>query len=624
MNSHVFGVQRLNQSLPSIKMDLQQGVESALERVRQHLPGEVKRIIDDAPDGGLDRAQIFLERLRDAMVDRERTARTQAQRAHKLGMAVGDDIARARAEYQSATKMMRPHAIVGMILACIVVVGLLVYASSIFFRLLPWLELEVLGHRLLDFRGTNVVAGVLLIVGHLVTVGITVAVTHNWMTGTKPLYIDRHRARLEHNLTKVQQDLRARFYRKMQDLANDEIVRLTDFRDLIDQVGRALQKERERPRFLHGALHFPLEESVLTPDDLEAFYQEITHTGSDAETDGLNDFVLKLMQTQGPLSTWAACEVDDLCTRIIGFGKDQVEELRRRKSAEQMLIAHLEGPAISDYERIDVQLMLADSPTEAEASLLELPPLPEKKEEALRKRANELLARSRPFLRYEKTQIQPGSDVPMVCFLGTHSADAEARPLNRVMNEYFGHVQRVSTHDPHTLVALSVRHGLPLYALGMARRYRSKYERCFRDKLLHTRRDHMALPDIFPLPEGALDPQMAVALGCAIKPYRGQATIIQYDQTSGYFFVRQQARRATVNVPLGKDKLDACIYLQHQADDLERLSKQVDEAVVKRAEAAKSGNRAVINALGKYLRDNANKLEDWEVVMIERYIKRLR
>ena len=619
----VFGVQKLSQSLPSIKRDLQEGAEGTLERVRQHLPAEIKRIIDDRPDGGLDRAQIFLETLHGAMADRESTARTQAKQAHELYKAAGDDIARARAHYQSATQMTHPQAILGMLLACIVVVGSMVYAWRVFFNVLPWLELEVLGRRLLDFGDTNVIAGVLVIMGHLISVGIVAVATRDWMRGTKDLYINRHRYRLAHSLEKVQQDLQARFYRNMQDLVNDEIVRLTDFRDLIDQVGNALQEETERPRLLHETLHFPLEESVLTPSDLEAFYREIIRAGTEAETDDLNDFVLKLMRTHGPLSTWARCEVEDLCTRIIQFGKDQMEALRRRKSAEQILIAHLEGPAISDDDRIDVQIALAESPTQAKPSLIELPPLPKEKHEALRKRAAELHTRSQPFLRYEKTQIQSDSDVPTICLLGTLSADAGATPLNRVMSEYFGDVQRVATNDPHTLVVMSVRHGLPLYALGMARRYRSKYERCFRDKLLHTRRAHLALPDLFPLKEDALEPQMAVALGCAVKPPRSRATIIRHDPASGYFFVHQQARRAPVNVLLGKDKLDASIYLQHNANDLVRLSKQIDETIVKRAEAAKSGNRAVIRALEKYLKDNADQLEEWEVVMIERYIERL-
>jgi len=615
----VFSVRKLSQALPSIKRDLQKRAEGTLERVRQHLPAQVERIIDDKPDGGLDRAQIFFEKLRAAMADREKIARTQAKDAHKLYQASGDSIARARARYQSATQMMHRPAIVGMILASIVFVGSLFYAGNIFFNLLPWLELEVLGRRLLDFGNTNVFAGGLIVVGHLLVGGMVAWVTKDWMTKTKDLYIRQHRERLAHSLEKAQQDLRARFYRQMRDLVNDEIVRLTDFRDLIDQVGSALQEESKHPRLLHETLHFPLEESVLTPDDLDDFYREIIRAGAKPETDDLNDFVLKLMRTDGPLSTWARCEVADLCTRVVKFGKDQMEALRRRKFAEGMLIAHLEGPAISDHERIDVQIALTESSAEAKPSLLELPPLPPEKRQALRQRAEELFRRGQPFLRYDRTSIQSDS----VCLLGTLSANAEATPLNRVVGEYFGNVQRVATGDPHTLVVMSVRHGLPLYALGMARRYRSKYELCFRDKLLHTRRAHLALPDLFPLKEDALEPQMAVALGCAVRPPRSRETIVRHDSESGYFFVHQRAGRAPVNVPLGKDKLDASIYLQHNANDLVRLSKQIDEAIVKRAESSRSGNRAVIRALEKYLRDNTDQLEDWEVVMIERYIERL-
>lgn len=617
------GTQRLSQALPSIRGDLQKRAEDVLERVRQHLPGEVRSIVDGTPDGGLDRSQIFLEKLRDAMADRERQARQAAKRAHDLERRVGDDIARARAQYQSATQMMMPRAIVGIMLAGIVTLGLLVYASNILFKLLPAQELEIRNLLPLDFRNLNILAGVLLIIGHVLVGGVVFLTTQNWMSGTKQQYINRHRERLEYSLEKAQQDLRARFYHEMQRLVNDEIVRLTDFRDLIERLGEALREECEKPCCLYGMLRFPLEESVLTPEDVEDYYREITRPGTGVDADGLDDFLLKLARTHGPVSSWAVREVGDLCAQIVEFGKRQMEELRRRKSAEQMLISHLEGPATPDYEPIHVQIMYTHPSLETEPSLLELPPLPVEKQEALRDRAKELFARGTPFLRYNKTEIQPDVDTPLICLLGTHSAGAETTPLNRVITEYFGHVQCVATLDPHTLVAMSVRHGMPLYALGMAKRYRSQYERCFRDKLLHTRRDHMALPDLFPLPSDVLEPQMAVALGCAVKPWRSRATVILHDPGKGYFFVHRQPGRPDVEVPLGGDKLDACIYLQHNDVDLRRVSKQIDDAIVEQAERLKSGNQAVINKLRAYLQDNVGELEEWEVAKIERYIERL-
>jgi len=617
------GTQRLVQTLPSIRADLQKRAEDVLERVRQHLPGEVRGIVDGTPDGGLDRSQIFLEKLRDAMSDRERQAREAAKRAHDLGRRVGDDIARARAQYQSATQMMIPWAIVGFVLASIVTLGSLVYTSNIFFRLLPTLELQIRNLLPLDFRNLNILAGVLLIIGHVLVVGFVFLTTQNWISGTKQQYINRHRERLEYSLEKAQQDLRARFYHEMQKLVDDELVRLTDFRDLIERLGEALREECERPRRLYGILRFPLEESVLTPEDVEEYYREITRPGTDAHADGLDDFLLKLARTHGPLSSWAVREVGDLCAQIVEFGKRQMEELRRRKSAEQMLISHLEGPATPDYEPIHVQIMYTHPSMETEPSLLELPPLPAEKQEALRDRAKELFARGTPFLRYNNTEIQPDVDTPLICLLGTHSAGAETTPFNRVTTEYFKDVQCIATLDPHALVAMSMRHGIPLYALGMAKRYRSQYERCFRDKLLHTRRDHMALPDLFPLPSDVLEPQTAVALGCAVKPWRSRATVIMHDPEKGYFFVHQQPGRPDVEVPLGRDKLDAGIYLQHNDVDLRRVSKQIDDAIVEQADRLKSGNRAVIGKLRTYLRDNVGELEEWEVAKIEHYIERL-
>ena len=619
----LFGVQKMSQTLPSIRRDLQQRAETVLGRVRQHLPTEVRGIIDPTPDGGLDRAQIFLEKLREAMADREQTARRQAKDAHNEAKSKGDEIARTRAHYQSATQMITPQGLVGMILATIVVTGLLIYASNILFQLLPDLALGVRNSLTLDFHNLNVVAGILLILGHIAVVTIAVITTINWMTSTKLLYIMRHRERLDCSLRKVAQDLLARFYNKMQAVVNDEIVTLTDFRDQIDRLAEVLKDELGKPRRLFGTLRFPLEESVLTPGDLNNFYNEIINPGSDRSAGGLDDFVLKLMNAHGPLSTWENGDVSALSQRIIGFGKLQMEDLRRRKSAEQILISHLKGPERADYAPIHVQIMFAAQAREEAPSLMELPPLPADRKEALHEKAQELYTRCLPFLRYNKTQIQADVEVYLMRLLGTHTADAEATPLNSVTDESYSKVQRVATQDPHSLIAMSVRHGMPLYALGMAKRYRNQYQRCYRSKLLHTRHDHLALPDLFPLEAGVLEPQMAVALGCAVKPRGSREAIIEHTENKGYYYVHEEPGRPSVQMPLGQDRLDACIHLQHNEVDLRRVSKQIDDAIVEQSERLKGGNQAVIKKLRKYLGDNVGKLEDWQVLMIDRYIERL-
>ncbi len=620
----LFGKRKLGQALPNIKRELQQQTEKVLEEVGQHLPREVDRIINIAPDGCLDRPHYFLEQLRELMSAEEKRWRKEAQRAHREEKQVGKDVATARAEYQSATQIAKMPAIIGVVMGLLVIIGMLIYGANIFFRLLPHLQLN---SQTLNFGNTNTYAGILLIAGHLIVLGFIGIATRDWIVGARDQYIHHHRDRLRLSLIEAQKDLGARFYQQIRKLVDNEIIRLTEFRDLIDRLGEKLQKEyANNTHLLFGTLHFSLEESILTEADLDAFYQEIVDKGTQSDgNEGMGDLALELTRQQGQLSEWRTSDVNDLYERMITFGKQQMEKLRHRKSAEQLLIAHLQEQDTNDseYQRLDVLVssMPAGSRSEQDSTFLTIPELSGTKRQALRKQAEELFIRSRPFLRYDNIQIH-ADDTPTVCLLGTYSGDVEATPLNSVTEEYFSRqIQRVTTHDPHALIAMSVRHGLPLFTLGMARRYRTNYERYFQTKLLHTRRDHLALPDLFPLPDGVLEARMAVALGYAVKPHRSRTAIIGTDPASNLLFMQRGGQEG--RIPLGKDKLEALIYLQHNLENLKHLSNWIDEAIVQRSEASKSGNRAIINSLQKYLKENDDQLEEWEVAMIERYIERL-
>ncbi|MFB0546124.1 MAG: tubulin-like doman-containing protein, partial [Anaerolineae bacterium] len=340
---------RLVHMLPIMKREIQDRVEGALDQVQRALSQEVERLINELPIGGVDRVQIFLERLRGEMASREKDARELAAYSHKQEKEDGTRIAEARAKYRSAVETVEWPAPIWLLVSVIVILAFLGYGLKILWQGLPYLELSVLGGQFIEFHNTHLLAGIVLLLGNLSILGLVGWYGYTWMEGAQGTYISWHVNRLRHSLDKVCYELRGRFFQAMQEVVNEQLVAVTDFRDLLDDLASELEKFRAKPRPLYGTPRFPLEESVLKPEDLKGFYQEVTK----AEEGGLEDVIARLMREHGPFYDWRDREPEDLRDMIVAFGKTQMEKLRNRKSAEALLIKHLEAPSAPDQVRLD-------------------------------------------------------------------------------------------------------------------------------------------------------------------------------------------------------------------------------------------------------------------------------
>lgn len=621
-----FVVNKRNRTLPGISIELRKTLDQKIMTLRQTtLPEEVNGLVDATDASCLDRAQIFLERLRKEMEANEREARDQIASARKREQEADQAIAETRADYKSATEAIRPGSLVFMLVALVPILGVMVYALRVLLEMLPGLELPVLGGRNLDLDPFNIVAALLVVLGNLAVLFMAFRHLWVWPRRSKEAYIGAHRDRLDPALRRVQGEQSGYFYSVVQRVVADELTRLTDLRDRVDLIGRELEQRTKNPPPLVGMLHHPMEKSVLEPTDQDDFYEEMIRPSGEAHRSDLGRFVNRMVSTKdvGKVSTWTQRNVDELVRGIVAFGKREMDPLRRRRSAEGMLIVHLKDPEIPDHERIDVlvEMLSKDPADEQAATFFRLPTLTQAQDQALRDSAQELFNCSSPFLRFAQPRIQGELDQPFTRLLGTYDGTTETRPFNRLVTAFFPEVQRVSTSDPHVLVAMSVRHGLPLNSLGNATRYKANYERCFQDKPLHTRLEHVNVPDLFPLPKDAMEPQMAVALGCIIKRPGAGTPLIEQDPAKGLVFRYDRPGRAPVEVSLGKDKTSACMILQQSPEDLVRLSRQIDDLVVELAEKGAAGNQIVIKQLQDHLKTIG--LLDWETNVIELYLMRL-
>jgi len=104
----------------------------------------------------------------------------------------------------------------------------------------------------------------------------------------------------------------------------------------------------------------------------------------------------------------------------------------------------------------------------------------------------------------------------------------------------------------------------------------------------------------------------------------------QREDDGHYTFAYEDDLGEMVQVDLGADKLDACVYLQDAPVILRILSEWVEQETERRAEEVdeegnRKGNRGLIRDLRLHRRRKREQgaLENWEEIMVDEYILRL-
>ena len=449
-----------------------------------------------------------------------------------------------------------------------------------------------------------------------ITAGVVTAI--QWWSRTRKNYISSHTIRLTEALNKTLAEMTLHFFEGIKDSIQRIIADIVDLRDKVEEVRDILQQRLNEPHPLYGSPRLIVEESVLQEEDVDDLYREVV---GDSVEDEIRDFTQD--DRYGAITKWMEMEPDRITRMILDFGKRYMGRLREETDAETFLEKH----AISAQEPHSSRFALLGTPdgNVGEETL-----------RAVQKRVRKLIDTSKPFLRYSRTAIESTATPSLVQVVGFYRAGEEKSVIGQAIEQirvgYGSTIVTSQIPDRHRIISMSARHGLPLSAIGTLSIYREQYDRLkVKERGLHQNAEYLMLPDLFPIRhegEIVLEPQEAIALGLAFKKVRWNSKRKTYE----FRYVEEDLGKK-VTVALGQDKVMAVVYLQEHVDLLAILSKQVFEAIEIKAEVEREemdgeivkdvDPHLVSEFLDDYLRrgQKRGKLEDWEILVIKKYIR---
>lgn len=586
---------RLTQMLPLLRRGMNANLELMTETLEDRLNVRVASIVNSALVGGTSLARRFLHKLKADLQNAEGRAREEGERYRRDMRALGQQTRQDRANHVAATKTFGSAWALAALGGSLLALGVWLY-----YLLLTVLDkLDLLPGANLGNLPT--IAAVVLLLGFLFGLGGAAWLAWEWWRRTRDGYLEDHRRRLRLALDIDLKGVEAQYCTHAQEIVDDQLAEVLYFEERLDDLRAEFDGSRQAPRPLYGSPRFVLEESVIDESDLDRFYRAQV-------SEGLEPEVLALFQEYGPYYGWKDQSDEEIAGHLLAFGRARFEPLRRQTRAEDLLVRHATEHKIPDDIRFSEQV------EEAETGAPGL-------KRAVRYRMDNLADNSMPFLRYNELELETGISSSLIHRIGFEGAQNENSLIYQVLADQETPV--TLTEDRHTIVSMTVRHGLPLASIGLLRRWSNDYEtlRSRVDRPLHTRRSHLALPDLFPVGEDVLEPHMAVSLGVAYRKLTQRSD-------EPYTFRYQDDLGETVRAELGADKLAACVSLQNAPVILRILSKQIEEETIERSnsvdkEGQRRGNRYVIDFFRRYKRRNKDELEDWEEAMIDEYVARL-
>lgn len=588
---------RLRQTLPLLRRGMDSNLAAMLTEFEARLAERTALIVDAAPVSGLSLARRFLHSLKGDLAAEEKRARSDLERQHSELRELENRTRQDRANHTASVQTFGSIPALAALSAWVLVfVTLVYYSASTILDRLPLIPV--------DFGQSLMIAAAIVSVGGVLSLAAAAYVGWDWWDRTRDAYVDDYRLSLNHALECDLRRFESRYYSQAQEAVERQLDELVRFQDCLEDVRDELLVRLDAPRMMYGSPRFVIEESVIDEGDVRAFYSEVIGNPLDRE-------ILSLSRQHGALYSWRDASCERIIEMLLAYSCQRFAVLRRTKTAEDLLLQHAIQDAPEPTNRVGgVRTSNGSDSSESKRRL--------------RRRLEKLVDNSMPFLRFRNLELEPGVSTRLIHRVGFEGAQNENSRIYQVLEEQG--IAKHLTDDRHRVVSMSVRHGIPLAAMGLPRRWRTEYEslRSRAERPLHTRRSHLALPDIFPIGEDVLQPQMAVALGIAYRRLKRR------DDDGHYVFRYQDDLGETVQADLGERKIDACVALQDSPVVLKILSERVDEETIRRSEqldkaGRKRGNRAVTGYLHRYKRrvNRAGELEDWEEAMIDEYISRL-
>ena len=632
--------------LPDIERNMAANLEDLLDEKQKEVEGKAFELIDTKHIGGISLAVRALQSLTarlNKLVAEERGNFDEIK--EKLKQAT-KNVTETQAAHVAAVYAFFPESWQEQVVVWGGLIGFLVFSfwlsiTSFLFAKdnLAGLVAEWGGGDLSFLARAGLqLATFLFLVAALLAVGVAGYNAYHWWKRTRSNYIDTLKSRLATALNSVVTAMNLHYFSAIEKVSKEVNGQVVDLRDKVETVQDALQQQFAAPHALYGSRRFLLEESLLTEGDFDEFYAEIV--GNSVE-----DELYRFSQPEeyGPISGWRSMEPNEIEDKLLAFGKEYLAPGLREKDVETLLVKHAQLSEVN--ESVRRRYSAAESDEDANIR-------------AVQTKMKDLIDHAEPFLRYNSTALDTAVNPLLIQVVGFLQANNDDSMIQKAVEQIGvgsgATIQTVRIPDRYHIISMAARHGLPLSAISMLASYRQQYSR-FRarnERGLHGQSKYFMLPDIFPLRfEGKIisEPQEAVALGLAFGKVRWNSRHKRYECQYRDNFLEKD-----IVVSLGEDKTAATVFLQDHVEVLSILSDQIDDDVTRRsrqepitterddkagegatatAEVGRGivgGNRSIIKFLLDYLEKNKRSrskhkvLADWEILVIEEYINKLR
>jgi hypothetical protein len=323
---------------------------------------------------------------------------------------------------------------------------------------------------------------------------------------------------------------------------------------------------------LCGEIDFALQRSVLTPDTIDALYQQYLGKG------GVEGRVPALLETYGSLDNWLSFTLQDIRERVFYNSKDAFEPMRELRA--EILLKEQVAASQADGERL----------------------------------ARDLIDKAAPLCVYNVYNLSQVTLAGEQTYVGMEAP--EQSELKRHFERISSAIAFEALGNRHSLVVTTVRRGIPLFGLVRMAEMRRNYYEILKDgnAPLHLGDELALAPDLKLLPASAverapIDPGLVFALGLAFGVIRQSGG----DGTGPYIVVDERDEEVA-RFTCGRT--ESAVLLG--ADD--RLLTRLDSMI--QASIAELSAAEAATGLEAYMKKS--QVSPWEHRRIDRFLQLLR
>lgn len=445
---------RLGQVWPKIKVRMLQHKNRVANRLLQRMKGYTEQTFNDEPTIALQRMLNLFTHTLNELQERQNDLVDKINSYERYPF--DQKIKEARGQYFNAAQSFGNNPIVGVI-----------------FTYLPFIvcflwTYYLVGMQLEFPNAARLMIGLVFVLALFVS-----GVTYSGLGSNKAKFIDKYSSRLKNQQQLGEARLELEVINLLEGWAGDLHRQLSQFGDTIRDLERLAQKrwqedhghEKSWDQLLYGHPYFSLEESVIDPQDVEAYYREVAGL---SDQDYKRHFSRLFVATYAKAyATWltSTAQPEELWQRLYHYSSEQTERLE-----EHYIVEKIEERASMELVRAGIQ---------------------------------KVKGYAYPYLKTRlKGALGEEAEAPLQESVAVHFKGDEDNPVggSKVATALEGLqlLQKVDGFgERQRLTVITARRGLPLFILPDIVNCGDSYRHLDRRDLLHTTPKNIPLPDIY-------------------------------------------------------------------------------------------------------------------------------